>query len=227
MSMDVFVWTPASSAFRGAVTAVYGSAGLDAKFKPLIETFCQKLVAEGYLVFLPDYLQCTGTPHDVSRVLQDVSSGKWTSWTTALATTIKHSRTRAGNGKCAVAGFSLGGNLALHAAVAEPVNCAVDYFAPINSFTLGSMPTAMQISSAMAKKLPPTLIHHGTMDFVVRNQQSQILKTMLDAANIRGCVLHTDYQCGHPGQPELAWTDAADTSATKRTIKFLQSSMQG
>lgn len=220
-SVDLSVWVPATGTAKHAVVVAYGTSGMTPPFGKLITDFCTTLADAGYLVLLPDYFQSTGSQAGLFVVYS--SESEYAQWIETLTAAANEAQRMLPAGKIAFAGFSLGGNLALNAALKFPAACVIDYFAPVSRFTLLSMHASVRITEARAKKLPATLIHHGNADAIVLPTQSQQLSDWSTKNGIPECTLYTDYNCGHPGQPiGVPWTDKADKQSATRTLAFLK-----
>lgn len=218
--VDLSVWTPSTGTARHAVVVAYGTSGMTAPFGKMITDFCRAVSEAGYLVLLPDYFQSTGSQAGLEVVYS--SEAEYAQWIETLTIAANEAQRIVPAGKIAFAGFSLGGNLALNAALKFPAACVVDYFAPISRFTLLSMHASVRITEARAKKLPATLIHHGNSDLFVLPAQSQQVADWSAKNGVPECTLYSDYNCGHPGQPiGVPWTDKTD-KATTRTLAFLK-----
>lgn len=149
------------------------------------------------------------------------SPDKFDQWVVALKAAAAEARRRRPNGKIGYTGFSLGGNLVLNAALKSPVTCVIDYFGPVDSFRLGTMPNAMRLTKTRVQKLPPLLIHQGTKDAVVPKEQSEALDRWCKENGKPECTLMTYKDSGHP-DPAGSWKDEDNKNALNYSITFLQ-----
>lgn len=225
VSVNMSVWTPPTGSALHAVVVAYGASGMDPPFNSMIEGFCRTVAAAGYLVLLPHYFQSTGTHPG----LDVVCSGEavFRQWVEVLTTAAEEARASLPAGKLAFVGFSLGGNLALNAALAFPATCVIDYFGPVDIFNEKNfpvMPNAILMTKARAAKLPPLLIHQGGIDYVVSPEQS----TKLAGWCLKSpptCTLLQYEKSGHPDQHK-SWKDEDDRKATEQSIQFLKLHLQ-
>jgi dienelactone hydrolase len=222
VTMDVFS-PPTGTVPRGAsVVVAYGTDGLSAASKPLIENFCRDLAKAGYTAALPQYMEITHTKPGLGTVSAAITTSILASWTSALAEGLAWcDKNQGNNGRIGLIGFSLGGYMAARTALATPVKCLIDFFGPMTTFGEIAWPTGEEFDISKAAGLPPTQIHHGNQDKVVDPSESTSLQSWLKAKSIE-CELHTDYNCGHPQQLEgTPWTAAEQRKATPRVLKFL------
>lgn len=225
VNMELFNPPAGAAPQGGSIVVAYGTEGLKAPFGDLIREFCQDVANEGFTVVLPYFFEISATRPGLETVIPSLTDANVQLWTNALVAAVQWCRTNQPRDKVALVGFSLGSNFVVHAALATPVEGLVDFFGPMRTFGLMSFPPAAVVTQAMAADLPGTQIHHGTRDLIVNQSESQELERWLSAAGV-SCDFHNDYRCGHPGQPELAWTNAAQKSATTRTIGFLKTHVQ-
>jgi len=220
-SINIDVYQEAGTSPTSAVVVAYGTEGMNPPFNSLIEEFCEATAKAGYLTILPHYFDSTGTRAGLTGVTSHLNrSGEWIDTLAASVDWVKSKKIN--GGKVAFVGFSLGANIVLNAGLKSGVSVIVDYFGPVEKFGILPMPNVMGLTKQRVQGMPPTLIHHGTKDFIVPDSQSAILKGWLDAHGIE-CEYVNDYDCGHPGQPELPWTAGAQTSSISRTATFFQS----
>ena len=219
--MEVFS-PPTTVVKRGvSVVVAYGTDGLSTASKPLIENFCMALANDGYTVAVPRFLEITHTAPGFGPVTADLTSANLALWTSSLVEGVSWCVTNQGNNRIGLIGFSLGGYMAARTALATPVKCLIDFFGPMKTFGLIPWPTGEAFDSIKAAKLPPAQIHHGNQDIIVRPSESTALHAWMAAAHI-SCELNTDYDCGHPQQPEgNPWTASEQSKATPRVLKIL------
>jgi len=218
--INVDVYQDAATTHDRAVIVAYGTEGMNPPFNALIEGFCEEVAKAGYLMILPYYFESTGTTAGMVGVTAHLNKSE--KWIDTLASAVDWVSGKIRGGKVPFVGFSLGGNLVLNAALKKSVTAVVDYFAPVDRFGVISMPPAMKLTEPRVQSLPPVLIHHGNLDFVVRDSQSKKLKGWLDGHNV-SCEFHNDYDCGHPGQREgVEWTATAQAKSIQLTIQFLK-----
>lgn len=217
-TINVDVYKEGAAIPNSAVIVVYGTEGMNAPFRSLIDDFCDATAKAGHLVVLPYYFESTGTTAGTLGVTTDL--GKSGTWIDTLAECVDWVAGRVGSGKITFVGFSLGANLALNAALKKSVGSVVDYFGPVDQFGILPMPDAMRLTDSRVSSLPSVLIHHGNLDIIVPDSQSQKLKQWLDGHGIR-CEFHNDYDCGHPGQPDGDWSASAQVKSLNRTHLFL------
>lgn len=201
-----------------AIVVAYGTEGMKSPFDALIDSFCDAMAEEGYLTVLPYYFESTGTAAGLAGVSADLDQTDV--WIDTLAAAAAWMSGKFTSGKVGLVGFSLGANQILNAALKSPVAAVVDYYGCVDQFGVGPLPVAAQLTKPRVKVLPPTLIHHGNVDFIVRDSQSSKLKGWLNDHGIAS-TYYNDYDCGHPGQPERGWSPAAQKASTQRTSKFL------
>jgi dienelactone hydrolase len=156
ISLDVYV-PPAGANWPG-VLILHGTLGLNPPFGPDIVSFAEALNNSGIAAVIPHYFEYTGTAAgdeameamfhrlpDWERVCGSVLS--------FMAADARFDRTRLG-----VIGFSLGGHLALKLSMQQRsgmnLKGVVDFFGP----------TLEPPVTGDWSKLPPILIHHGTLD---------------------------------------------------------------
>lgn len=221
-TIPVRVFQPATAnAKGGGIVVAYGSEGLNAPFDRLIDDhFCQVIAGSGYVVARPDYFRATGTAHGTLAAVAALFSGASTAWVSALAAAVSWLPTQGfgvQTGRMGIAGFSLGGNLALQAAGRAAVKGVIDFFGPIDL-----LPGA-QIAAALLIALPPIQIHHGTEDALPKGvpySQSQALHQLL-TSNHREVEFHSYPGQGHPAQFAGSWTLHTQQQAVARTLQFL------
>ncbi|MFM8582963.1 MAG: dienelactone hydrolase family protein, partial [Planctomycetaceae bacterium] len=221
VSMEVFD-PPAGVASAGkSIVVAYGTEGLNGPFGTLIRSFCADVAKAGITAVLPYYFDIVGTKPGTKSVGDALTSANMRAWATALGAAVRWCQAKQGNDRIGLVGFSRVAHIAAQTSLAVPVKCFVDFFGPMARFGMLPFPAGEEMTPALASKLPPTLIHHGKKDFFVSPSESANLSTWLTAAGVP-CELHDKYDCGHPGQPELAWTDAAQKDATRATLTFLK-----
>lgn len=214
-SISVDVYQEGATLPRTAVIVAYGTEGMNPPFNLLIEDFCKAMATEGYLTILPFYFQSTGTTAGTSGVVADLK--KSGTWIDTLTASIDWVTGKISGSKVALVGFSLGANMVINAALKKQVTAVVDYFGPVDQFGILPMPPAMRLTKQRVQSLPPVLIHHGNRDIIVPDTQSQHMKGWLS----NSCQFFNDYDCGHPGQREGAWTADAQKKSVHRTNAFL------
>ncbi len=214
------VFQAATASPKSAVVVAYGTEGAKPPFGKLIEHYCEGLAKAGYLVVFPDYFSSTSTAPGLATVAPDLS--KIGTWVEVVSELGEWTSSQVATGPVALLGFSLGANVVLNAALQRDVTAIVDFFGPVTSFGVLPLPSNAELSKGRADGLPPTLIHHGRNDLIVRPNQSATLEGWLDDHGIE-CVVHDDYDSGHPGQPEMGWSDADRDTSLSNTIAFLSS----
>jgi dienelactone hydrolase len=224
VDMEVFAPSGVLSTPQSVVVA-YGTDGLIGSSQKLLEDFCRDDLAKaGYTAVLPRYLEITRTA-PLAGVLSGLTATNLKEWTRALVEAVSWCKTNQGNDNVALIGFSLGGYMAARTALATPVKAVVDFFGPMNRFGAMTFPAGEEFDDKKAKGLPPTQIHHGTLDSVVAPTESADLERWLVTAGIR-CEFHHTYVCGHPQDREAPpWTPAEQNVATGRALKFLSNVM--
>lgn len=218
-SISVDVYQKSGTTPDRAMVVAYGTAGMDFPFDRLIDEFCEAMADEGYLVVLPYYFESTATNSGLAGVSADLN--KTARWIDTLAAAADWMTGQYTVENVVLAGFSLGANQVLNAALKSPVAGVIDYFGPVDSFGEWEMPIAAKLTKPRTKGLPPTLIHHGNADLVVPDSQSSMLKGWQDS-HLLECTFHNDYACGHPGQTDGGWTAAAQKKAIDRSAEFLE-----
>lgn len=218
------LYFPSTGSPWPSIVIAHGTEGLDPPFNVLIRDFGKALAAAGFLAFVPRYFESTGTPAGFPSVFSPIkATERFDRWVQVLQDSIGYVQGIAGDtaGRSGFVGFSLGSHLVLRAAAGPSVKAVVDFFGPLA--TVGSA-----ISPAIIKHLPPTLIHHGKLDEVVRPAQSDTLAKWLVADSIHCSYNPHAYPAdGHPGQsliPSLTsadWSAASQASATTETVAFL------
>jgi dienelactone hydrolase len=229
--MDVFDPPTGVTPLGKSVVVAYGTDGLSVESQPLLYGFCGgDLANAGYTTVLPHYFEATKTTPGFKSVPGDITTANLKLWTDAIVAAVAWCTGEQKNDKVALIGFSLGGYMAARAALATPVKALVDFFGPMTRFGtnpkagLIPYPTDEEITEDKAKALPTTQIHHGTMDLIVVPSESALLASWRQKAG-KPVDLHDKYVCGHPQQPELPWTLAAQSAATIAVLKFLGHAM--
>jgi len=128
------------------VIMAYGTGGMMAPFGPMYISFADGLAKAGVFCLLPDYLAKTKTPHDL-EMWNSLSTCR-TAWVSALCDAVTNVMTlsQVDVSRVALGGFSLGGNLMIHAAQTNRAKAFVDFFAPIVS----KLDPGSQIAAPMA-----------------------------------------------------------------------------
>ena len=217
---DVFV--PSTGSSWPSVVIAYGTVGMSPPFDGLIKDFGKELATSGFLAFVPHYFSATGTLPTFKSVYASPPK-TFDRWVEILTDAVPYVQGLASDlaKRSALVGFSLGANLALRAAAGPTVKAVVDFFGPMTT-------TGSSISKSLVAKLPPTLIHHGAKDAVVRFAESEQLEKWLVDLAIPYTFPKTDYVGdGHAGQsliPHLGpvdWSPTAQKKSSRSTIDFL------
>ncbi len=160
-SIPTYVYSPVPAGRRPAVLVLHGTLGLDPPFGPDIVSFAEALQKSGVAAVIPQYFTSTHTTagDDAMNALM-TKAGALPTWKSACGAVLSF---MAGDARFDPAhfgllGFSLGGHIALSLAMARPPGVSlkglVDFFGPTSQVPLSGDWSA----------LPPTLIHHGTLD---------------------------------------------------------------
>src|SRR5437867_11844272 len=200
------------------VIMAYGTGGMMAPFGPMYISFPCGLAKACVFCLLPDYLAITKTPHDL-EMWNSLSTCR-TAWVSALCDAVTNVMTlsQVDVSRVALGGFSLGGNLMIHAAQTNRAKAFVDFFAPIVS----KLDPGSQIAAPMASSLPPTLIHHGKQDSIVPFGDSVLLEGWLKTATIDNKLISYETQ-GHPSSSDYSsWSPKSQNDSLVSTVKFLQ-----
>jgi dienelactone hydrolase len=163
----------------GAVVLLYGSGGLESPAVPYAEE-ARRLARSGCRVYVPHYLDATG-----GRATDPESHyGLW-------AQTVRHAieyvqlQTGIPQPRTAIAGYSLGGSLALVVAAQEPHLAGVVVWN-------GSLPDAYW----NVRSLPPLLILHGGLDAIIPPYNARQLDEICTTNHLR-CELRIYDDEGH------------------------------
>jgi dienelactone hydrolase len=163
-SIPAYVYSPAPAGRCSAVLILHGTLGLDPPFGPDIVSFAEALQKSGVAAVIPQYFTSTHTTagDDAMKALSTDAVALPT-WKTACAAVLSWMAgdSRFDSGHFGLLGFSLGGHIALSLAMAKPARVTikglVDFFGPATQVPLDGDWSA----------LPPTVIHHGTVDQLV------------------------------------------------------------
>ncbi len=228
ISGDPFL--PSSGSQWPSVVIAYGTEGMNPPFDALIRDFGKRLADNGILAFIPHFFEATGTAPGMEAVFAPKNAPeRFNRWVEVLQDAITYVQTLANDpaGHSGHVGFSLGAHLALRAAAGSTVKAVVDFFGPMT--TIGS-----SISADIVAKLPPTLIHHGKQDDVVKFGESETLDKWLKDKSIQHSFDPNAYPIdGHPGQKKLSdlrptmfrpsdWSPGSQASATTQSVSFLK-----
>lgn len=222
-------YEPTAMTYPVAVVS-YGTEGMNQPFDSLINSFCLELSKADIAVIRPDFFKATNTSPGMQGVLQSGPSSRFDDWVKAIRDAAEYAlNLPKSNGKVAFVGFSLGANLSLRAAAefAPKPSAVVDFFGPIESIPQSA------ITSGVAAKLPPVLIHHGNEDGIVKFSESVELEGWLKAAGVACEFDKAAYPgSGHPGQkrareflphlPDADWSADAQKKSISASIGFLK-----
>lgn len=191
----------------------YGAEELRGEFGRLIRDFCTALAKNGMVAVIPDYFSATGTAPGLNSAFAPANDQE--RWVVVLKDAVANTFPGTAPGRTALVGFSLGGHLALKAAIGPSAKAVVDFFGPLA--TGGSA-----ITSATA--MPPVQIHHGEDDSIVVFSNSVTLDAWLNSESIVH-EFHRYPGNGHPGQELVAkppgWSTQAQSDATTASVQFL------
>lgn len=153
--------------YSRAVVIAYGSAGMDAAFKPSIEAHAAQLAAAGILAVIPDYFQLTATPHSRPWEVGLMIPSQYQNWTHALKDAVAAVKKLPGmnTDRVGLLGFSLGGFLALQAR--SDVKSLVSYFAPYQFPSNVKTPALLKGLGASSNKRLSCCLFQGTADSLV------------------------------------------------------------
>ena len=214
-------WYEPSSAPYPVVVVDYGTEGMNSPFDKLINDYCLGLRQEGFAVLRPDYFQSTSTKPGMNGVFISGPSNRFDVWVEVIVDAARYAMGLPQvTGKLGMVGFSLGANLVLRAAAKNTPkpDAVVDFFGPIESIEQSPF------SSALASKLPPVQIHHGSNDEVVLFQESTKLERWLTVTGVSFEFDHRAYVgSGHPGQKMLPLPSKADWSPTDERNSLVSS----
>ncbi|HEX8199519.1 MAG TPA: dienelactone hydrolase family protein [Isosphaeraceae bacterium] len=179
-TVPVEVVTPTTPGKHPAIVIVYGSEGMNHPFGGDIRTFAGELAAQDYLALIPDYFARTGTQAGNETALRAFPQHGDT-WVETIDDALTYAAGRADvqSDRIGLLGFSLGGHLALRRAKQDSgakVDAVVEFFAPISQ--LGGL-------GGHLDRLPPTQIHHGLDDDLVKPGQSRELEALLQEEGTR------------------------------------------
>jgi dienelactone hydrolase len=200
-SISVERFEPKEAGKHPAVLVLPGSGGIIVG-GPAFRGFARALARRGYVAHVIHYFDLTGT------IIADRSTmtARFPEWLLAVADGVTNmaNQPNVDSKRLGVAGFSLGGYLAVALAVFDPrVAAVVDYF--------GGLPEPLRDA---VKSLPPTLILHGDADKIVPVAEARTLESLCRARN----VVHE--MRIYPGQGHFFLGDD-DRDATRRALGFL------
>ncbi len=202
IQMDCY--TPPGASRVPVILIAHGAHGLDREaggdgYRRVAWTLADR----GFLVAVVHYFERTGTKHaDAASQVRCLPV-----WHETLCDGVDAARRlpRADASRVAIAGFSLGGTLAISVAAFEPkVGALVDFF--------GGLPPVIE---GQIKRLPPTLILHGTADQIVSIHAAQRLAALAQR-------LHVMHELKvYPGAGH-GFSGEAGRDSLERTVAFLQ-----
>ena len=210
--------TKTGAAKRPVVVIFHGVDGMVGESEKEVRKLAAQIGDEGYLVFLPHYLDpapgSTIMPSRDVMVQRTVQVDTYRPRVTAAAN-YALSQPETDPTRLGVIGLSLGGGLALwYAQSVAPgtVKAAVDFFGHIGDPSIYSN----------AGKLPPTLVFHNYEDTIVNRVASENLIAALATAR----VVHDREIYREPPYPErfehtFRPGGKADLDSRARTIKWL------
>jgi carboxymethylenebutenolidase len=154
-----------------AVVVLHGSGGMLVG-GPAFRTLARELARRGFVAHVVHYFDLTGT------YLADrpTMTARFPEWLLAVADSVTNlaKQPNVDPTRIGVAGYSLGGYLAVALAMFDPrVSAVVDYF--------GGLPDPLR---GDVKSLPPLLILHGDADTIVPVAEAKTLETVCRARNI-------------------------------------------
>jgi dienelactone hydrolase len=212
------LFSPSSSARCPLVVMAYGTGGMMAPFGSMYTEFADGLAQAGFHCLVPDYLAKTQTLHDL-EMLRLLPTCR-TLWVSALcdATAFVTALGQVDASRVASCGFSLGGNLMIHAAQTIRARAFVDFFAPIAS----NIDTGSVVTPSMVSGFSPTLIHHGDQDAIVPFGDSRLFEGWLAAGGIDNKLI-TYHGQGHPSVHDISsWSAQSQHDSLSATVQFLR-----
>lgn len=212
------LFSPPVEGRQPVIIIAYGTGGMMPPFGTMYTSFAEGLAKAGFFVVLPDYIARTKTRHDLQEMLEQLPMNR-ASWVSALYDTVIYTKTlsQVDASRVALCGFSLGGNLMIHVAQKYKAIAFVDFFAP----TIRDIDPDGIVKEAMARNLPPTLIHHGKNDEIVRIANSEQLDQWLRNAKILSKLITYEGQ-GHPSVEDSSnWSVKSQNDSLAETIRFL------
>jgi carboxymethylenebutenolidase len=191
-------FAPAADGKYPALLLIHAIDGLDNAYGDFYRGLARDYAARGYAVSLVHYFDRTagepGNPKvvrelflrraagkDLTPEQHDLIEGRFDVWTDTVADAVTDVRRQANvdGDRVGLAGFSMGGFLALSAAAREDLKVAavVDVF--------GGLPAERR---AGVETLPPTLVLHGDRDHVVPVEEARALDRFLTERKLVGEV---------------------------------------
>ena len=190
-----------------AIVMLYGSGGMDvggALFREVAKLLAQK----GYVVYLPHYLEKTGT----ERASMENYVKYFAPWMRAVEDMIGFAKnqTNVDVKRIGLIGFSLGAYLSLSiASVDNQVKTVVEYFGGLPDFF-----------SKQVQTMPPVLILHGDADKAVPVAEARKLEALLKEKKSPYEIKIYEGQ-GH------GFTGLAAVDALQRTLGFFEKQLKG
>lgn len=202
-SIPVERFLPPGSGKHPAVMLLYGADGYQNRFfQEIYRRYARLLSENGYAVYLPHYMERTGTRFaGLREMVRDYAP-----WMKTLGDCVSwiEKQPEADPRRLGVMGLSLGGSLALSNAAMDPrLKVVVDVFGMLPNYFHDRL-----------DKFPPTLILHGTRDPLVPVQKSYDLERMLKEKK-RTYELKVYEGQGH------GFVGEADQDSRKRIVAFL------
>ena len=156
--IPIDVYTPAVGKGWPGVLILHGTLGLKPPFGPDIVSFADALAKIGVAAVIPHYFDYTGTEAGDEAMISMLSNLPAWERACGLALSFMAADGRFDRMRLGLLGFSLGGHLALKQSMQQrsgmTLKGVVDFFGP----------TLQPPVTGDWSKLPPILIHHGTLD---------------------------------------------------------------
>ena len=186
---------------RPAIVILHGASGI-APFAAAYVRYAQTLAASGFDTYLISYFD----PHPVEKPTQ-ADAAQRARWRTRIGTVVDYARRAPhASGQLGLLGFSLGGQVALADAAADPrVNAAVIFYARFPE-------------DDPVRRLPPLLVIHGEADTTIPYASGKAIVARANALGGRASILgyrKKEHGFDFTGGPAAA-------SAMQQTIAFFR-----
>lgn len=191
-----------------AVLVLHPSDGVDGSGGDYVRRYADELAVNGYVAFVVHYFDCTGTRRS-DDALEDRD---YPLWTGALVDGVSFAERDASvePGRVGAFGFSLGGYMALSLGAADP---RVAGLVVLSGGFFDSL-------APRVRRLPPTLLLHGSRDDVVPLAAAERVDSTLARLGVpHQLVVYPDQK--HGLTPDL------DPNAEARAVRFFDEQLRG